>query len=96
MSLNRDRGKRAERTIAKIFGGDRVGIMGGEDIAHPIYSIEVKSRKSHAVFNFMRQCEQNNKKKKIPLLVLHEHGKQHDNDLVCMRLKDFKELTENG
>jgi hypothetical protein len=90
---NRDRGKRAERAVATMLGGKRVGIMGGEDVQHEVYSIEVKSRKSHSVFSWFRQCINNNKDKKIPMLVLHEHGKRHENDLVCLSMKDFIEVT---
>lgn len=93
---NRDRGKRAERAVAELLGGKRVGIMGGEDVQHDEFSIEVKSRKSHAVFGWFKQCVNNNKDKKIPVLVLHEHNKRHENDLICMTIKDFKEIYENS
>ena len=45
-STNRRRGKDAERKIAEMFEGKRIGIMGGEDVMHPYFSIEVKSRKA--------------------------------------------------
>lgn len=89
---NRDRGKRAEKAVAEALGGKRIGALGGEDVQHEKFSIEVKSRKQHGVFKWYKQCVDNNKDGKIPVLVIHEHGKRHENDLVCVTMKDFKEL----
>ncbi len=90
---NRQRGKECEREIAKIFGGRRVGILGNEDVAHPIYSIEVKSRKSFVGRKWMEQCKRNNIDNKIPLVVVHEMNKSHSSDLVVINIKDFMEIT---
>jgi hypothetical protein len=91
---NRKRGKRVEAEIVKKVGGKRRGILGGEDIEHPEYSIEVKSREKHAVFKWWKQCEDNNVRNKQPLLVIHEHGKRYDDALVCMKMSDFLNLIE--
>jgi len=90
---NRQRGKECERKIAKIFGGKRVGILGNEDVSHPVYSIEVKSRKKFVAKKWMQQCERNNDEK-IPLVVVHEMNKSHSSDLVMMNIGDFLKLSK--
>jgi hypothetical protein len=89
---NKNRGKRIEAAFAKRLKAKRVGILGNEDLQHPKYSIEVKSREKHAVFRWMEQCDRNNIDSKIPLLVIHEVNKRYDDALVCMRLTDWEAL----
>lgn len=89
---NRKRGKRVEHQIVLRLGGKRRGILGGEDIEHDEYSIEVKSRKKHSVFAWFRQCLKNNVRKKVPLLIIHEHNMRYDDALICMRLADWEKL----
>ncbi len=88
---NRQRGKANEKALAKILDACRVGIFGGEDIYKDKYSIEAKSRKSFVAEKWMLQSEKNCKNR-IPIVVVHITGKQHDNDLVIFRLKDVKGL----
>ena len=92
-SRNRQRGKETERAVAKKLGGKRIGILGSEDVQHNLYSIEVKSRKSFVADNWMNQCKKNNKENKIPLVVVHKTGRDHENDLVIISLKDFMNLN---
>jgi hypothetical protein len=94
MSINRDRGKRTERVIAERLGGKRVGILCGEDVMHPIYSIECKSRMAFAGEKFLQQAESHCEKGKTPIAIVHLHGKNHGNDIVMIRLKDFE--AHNG
>ena len=91
-SRNRQRGKDCEREIAKIVGGKRIGILGDEDVLHPRYSIEVKSRKKFVGNKWMKQCIKNNKDNKIPIVVIHEANKNHLEDFVLIKLKDFMEI----
>jgi len=93
---NRQRGKELEREISKLLGGKRIGILGCEDIEHPVWSIETKERKRLSIEAFMLQAERNTPIHKTPLLVLHQLGKEHKNDIVCMRLKDFQEWHGGG
>jgi len=86
---NRAKGKRNEKALAKILGGKRVGILSGEDISHPIFSIEAKSRKSVVIEKWMKQAEVNAPIDKIPLLIIHTHNSRRGNDIVCMRMKDW-------
>lgn len=94
-SRNRERGKDSEREVAKLFNGKRVGILGDEDIAHPNFSIEVKSRKKFVAKRWMKQAEKNNKENKIPLVVVHEANTPHKKDLVIINIRDFLKLEEN-
>lgn len=92
---NRDRGKRTETAVAKRMNGVRHGIMGGEDISHPLFSIEVKSRLRFAGTSFMDQAVRNTPEGKTPLVVVHVVGSRHDDDLVMMRLKDWIDFYGN-
>lgn len=97
--LNRQRGKRAERMVASRMKGKRVGILGNEDVHHPLYSIEVKARARCAVVPWMEQCERNAGHGKIPLLVVHIHGTRHTDNLCVIRMKDLEDITgvfQNG
>jgi len=90
---NRQRGKAHQKKTAEALGGLDIGILGGVDVINNTFSIECKSRKKFVAKGWMDQCIKNNKKfNKIPLLVVHEKGKRYDNDLVIMRISDFKEL----
>jgi hypothetical protein len=88
---NRQRGKRAEKAIAERLGGKRVGVLGDEDVQHPLFSIEVKSRQRFAGEAFMQQAIRNCQGGKIPIVVVHISGRYHGNNLVMMRLKDFED-----
>lgn len=88
---NRQRGKRAERAIAKRLRGKRVGVLGREDIEHPLWSIEVKSRVRFAGEKFLRQAERNCPAGKTAIVVVHILHQPHSNDIVMMRLKDFED-----
>lgn len=89
---NRERGKAAERHVAKALGGTRVGTLGGEDVSHDHLSIEVKSRVRFIGETFMRQARANCPKGKTPCVIVHVHGKRHDDDLVLLRMRDFEAL----
>ncbi|MCD6125124.1 hypothetical protein J7J62_08145 [bacterium] len=96
----RNRGKSMERAIAKIFQFDnarRIGILGKEDIITDRFIIEVKERKKLPKFmlNAYRQIEKHRTKDKIPLFILHELNKNHMNDFVILKLKDFLEIIKN-
>lgn len=87
---NRQRGKNTERAIAKRIRGRRVGILGHEDVQHELWSVEVKSRVKFSGEGFMQQAVKNCPQGKTPIVVVHIHGRQHSNDLVIIRMKDFE------
>lgn len=90
---NRQRGKASQKAVAKMIGGLDIGTLGGEDVLHERFSIEVKSLTKFVGHRFMAQCEANNKRKKIPLVFIHLKGTQHEaSDLVLVKYKDFKEV----
>ena len=91
---NRQRGKEVEKAIAKIFNGDRMGLFGGEDVKHPKFSIEVKSRLKFVAKKWMAQANRNNKNNKIPIVVVHEKNTHHENDLVIINIQDFLRIEE--
>lgn len=89
---NRDRGKRAEQDVADRLGGKRIGTLSGEDIHFDgPFSGEVKSRQTFVACGWMDQAVANAPDGKTPLLVVHVHGKRHDQDLVMMRMCDFQD-----
>ncbi len=86
---NRQRGKELEREIARLLGGKRIGLLGQEDVQHPVWSIECKERKRVVIEAWMAQAEKYSTIDKTPLLVIHKLGKSHNQDIVCMRLYEF-------
>lgn len=90
---NRGRGKRAEKAVERRFkGSKRVGTMCGEDVFHPIFSFEVKSRKAFVATSWMIQAIKNCAKDKTPALIVHVSGSRHDKNLVILLQKDFEDF----
>ena len=93
MSKNRNRGKALERFIAKDLGGRRVGILGKADVELPGMILECKERKR--LPRFIAHCFEQVEKYESKLrrgVVLHELGQEHDEDIVMVRLKHFREI----
>jgi hypothetical protein len=88
-ALNRKRGKRTERAIAKHLNGKRLGILGNHDVEAGPWAVEVKDRKRFSGSKFMEQAVRNAPAGKTPLVVVHETGSRHSNDLVMMRMSDW-------
>lgn len=76
--------------------------MGREDMRSldDRFSGESKSVAACVVFKWMLQAEANNAKRKkprqpgIPVVVVHQRGLQHQNDIAMVRLSHFKTLIE--
>lgn len=87
--------KRTERAIAKRLGGKRVGITGSAtpDVVTETLAVEVKHRKRLPgwLTAAVRQAAINGNDR-LPLVILHESGAHHENDLVVMRMKDLERL----
>lgn len=95
-STTRARWKKGERAIAGKLGGKRVPVSGrargdAPDIAHPTLSPEVKCRKTlpEWLVDAMDQAKRSAAGGKTPIVILHETGRRHDDDLVVVRLRDF-------
>lgn len=90
------RWKRTERVIATRLGGRRVPITGrargdAPDIQHPVYAVEVKSRKTLPAWlrTAMAQAIAAQRGAQLPVVILHETGTLHADDLVLVRFADF-------
>ena len=88
--------KRTERTIAARLGGRRVPITGRQrgdvpDVEHPAFAVEVKSRKTLPTWlrNAMAQAIAAQRGAQLPVVILHENGGHHADDLVLVRFADF-------
>ena len=88
--------KHAEREIARLLGGKRSGPTGKSqvDVEHPDLAIEVKHRKNlpewlHSAMNqAIIEAEH-----RVPMVVLHEKQMKYEDSYIILRLKDFKEIT---
>lgn len=91
--------KRTERKIAAQLGGRRVPVTGrargdAPDVAHEWLAIEVKHRATLPgwLHDAMRQAEASKRGAQIPVAILHESGQPHAQDLVVIRLADFRQF----
>ena len=80
-----------------MLGGKRVGNRGGAtcDVDHAWLAVEVKHRKTLPTWLVaaLKQARVNSDcVTKLPIVVLHESGQRHANDLVVLRLADFVEF----
>lgn len=89
--------KRTERAVAKALGGKRTSKMGlganAPDVETDAWSIEVKHRDQlpQWLTEALAQAVRNASDGKLPLVVLHESGRRHADDLVLLRLGDFEQ-----
>jgi len=86
--------KKFERRIAIQIEGRRTGILGGEDIEHPIFSGECKLLQELPKWlrDVYGQAVRNCSKGKIPFACVKQKGKNDKNALVILNFMDFKEL----
>ena len=85
--------KQTERAIARRLEGQRIGCTGQAtpDVVTDSLSIEVKHRDQlpQWLMAAMAQAVTNAPAGKLPVLILHQSGQRHGNDLVVLRLADF-------
>lgn len=91
--INRQRGKQTEKKLAKLLSMQRVGILGKHDLQGGIYIVEVKHRQKFVGENFLKQAEGNCEFPKIPIAIVHIHGQEHDNDIVLIRIKNYRKVV---
>ena len=89
--------KHTERKVAGLLGGKRVPITGRQrgdvpDVAHDWLSVEVKHRRTVPdwLLDAMAQAVAAVRGEQLPVAVLHQHGQAHGDDLVVLRLADFR------
>ncbi len=89
--------KHTERALAKKLNGTRTGPQGKaiEDVTTDWLTVESKHRKELPAWLKAAIAQVVNAAAKKPgylgIVVLHEAGKRHDNDLVVVRFGDFVE-----
>lgn len=90
--------KLTERAVASRLGGHRVPVSGrgrgdAPDVALDWLVVEVKHRKRLPKWlrEAMCQAKAASGLSQLPIVVLHEAGQRHDEDLVVLALKDFVE-----
>ncbi len=85
--------KGTERAIAKHLGGTRRGHLGGVDVTTDWLAVECKHRQTLPTWltAAMQQAQRHAAMSQLPIVVLHEHGGKHADNLVVMRLGDFRE-----
>ena len=88
---NRNRGKALERYVAKLFGGERLGLLNYEDVRLTHFSIEAKERE-HLPMSIKKWYAQAtvHAGERIPMVYLHELNRPHGEDLVIIRAEDIK------
>ena len=67
---NKRAGRRKAREVAKDMGGIYLDPLGGKDIEHPIFDVEVKYLRRFAGLKILLQAEANTSLGKIPLAVV--------------------------
>ncbi len=100
-NIRKQRGYRAERDVKRYLGGDaeRIAGVGRRDIDGGWYSVEVKSREHLPAWltGAVEQSERLSRPDQLAIVVLHETGERHDNDIVMMRLSEFRDrFVEEG
>ena len=89
---NRQRGKETERAIALLLGGKRIGTMCGEDVEHPLWSIECKSRQRFYPLKWLEQASKHCPPNKTPLVVIHQRHKEYMDSVVMISMRDWIDL----
>lgn len=92
VTRNKRQGKHVQKILVERLGGKNVGTIEGQDGEHEHFSIEIKHRAKFIGEAFMLQAEKNCPEGKIPLLVVHSKGKNHNDDLVLIRLKEWEKI----
>ena len=89
--------KAAERQIAKLLGGKRVGHLSGADVVAGGVAAEVKVRASlpRWLVDAMDQAE-GHAGDRMPLVVLHQRGGRYKDALVVTRLSHWLERDGDG
>jgi len=95
--------KSTERAIAKRLNGQRIPITGRQrgdvpDVHHDWLSIEVKHRAKLPAWllDAMAQAVAAQREGQLPIVILHQSGERHNDDIVCVRLRDFAEWFGDG
>ncbi len=96
--INRMRAKSHQRRTAREFRGINIGSLGGIDVYSDRFVIECKVRKSPSFEKFLQQAEKHlhKYKDKIPIAVVHKPNHKYEDDIVLIRLRDFKRILDSS
>lgn len=90
--------KNAEKKVAKIVGGHRIGVTGlaTNDVEHGRLAIEVKHTARPPVFvvNALAQAKANGRAGKVPVAVIHPKGSRQY--LAVLALEDLAALIRDS
>lgn len=92
---NRARGKANATRQAQMINALNVGALGGEDGADTTFSWEFKNREKSALHGFMDQAVANCPPKRVPAVIVHKHKDKRENDIICIRFKDWHKVCRN-
>lgn len=87
--------KAAEREVAGRLGTKREGPTGESDAESPVFSVEVKHRRScppKYLLDWMEQAEGHAPPGKVPVVVVHRLRQEYDDCLCILRLRDLAAL----
>jgi len=92
-NIRKSRGYRAERAVCDYLGIERIAGVGRRDGDGGWFSVEVKSRAKLAAWliEAMSESERLSRPDQLAIVVLHGNGMRHDDDLVVMRLREFRD-----
>ena len=86
--------KQCERAIAARLGGKRTGPSGraGPDVTSSWLAVEVKTRRRLPAWllDALQQARAGCSETRLPLVILHQVGSRHGDDLVLLSLGDFE------
>ena len=87
--------KENERAIARRLGGKRIGATGQRtpDVVTEWLAVELKTRRKlpQWLVDAVEQVRSACPDVRLPVVILHEVGQRHANDLVIMGLKEFED-----
>ncbi len=93
---SRNSGKAAERRVAKDMEGQRIGLLGMDDVRVPPkdglgISFEVKTRKKlpTSIKRWFKQAEDNVHKANIPVLVMKEKETKWGDAFIMLKYSHF-------
>ncbi len=94
----RRRGYAAERAVANYLGVERIAGSGKRDLDGDWLAVEIKERQAPVkwLLALVQQAVRLAKPGQLPIGVIHFLGMYHDDDLVVMRLADFRDWFGGG
>ena len=95
--ISKTRGRNFELAVAKFMGCQRAHFKAYDTEGHPVFTFECKKRKEHAktLMKWWKQTVNATQEDKLPALVMGEFRQLTEDALVCIKLKDLKNLLDS-